>query len=204
MPADGRCGPAPGHRSLAAHRPESPPSAPPQPPGCGGCGGLVRHKPQPRQRAQLGDLLHMGYSQDKPETRSRKRFPWSAGVPVESSGGTPTRVVQSFREDSFSEANPALASENPELSAGRPGHGYREQAVPLAARPGGQDGRGPRRTARPAHCGFRAYLGCTPSRGACGHRQARTSRLHCGTIPRSPPGLALTTLATGSRGLRSR
>jgi hypothetical protein len=30
-------------------------------------------------------------------------------------------VVQSFREDSFSEANPALTSENPELSAERPG-----------------------------------------------------------------------------------
>ena len=40
----------------------------------------------------------------------------------------------------------------------------REQAVPLAARPGGEDGQGPRRTARPAHCGFRAYLGRTPSR----------------------------------------
>lgn len=71
-------------------------------------------------------------------------------------------MVQSFREDSFSEANPALTSENPKLSAEDLVNGFREQAVPLAARPGGEDGRGPRRTARPAHCGFRAYLGRTP------------------------------------------
>jgi hypothetical protein len=35
--------------------------------------------------------------------------------------GTPTWVVQSFREDSFSETNPALTSENLKLSAERPG-----------------------------------------------------------------------------------
>ena len=50
-------------------------------------------------------------------------------------------VVQSFREDSFSEANPALTSENPKLSAEDLVNGFREQAVPLAARPCGEDRR---------------------------------------------------------------
>src|ERR1035437_11124860 len=49
--------------------------------GLGGQGGRIRSS-QPG-RAQLG------YSQDKPETRSRKRFPWSAGVPVNRAGGLP-------------------------------------------------------------------------------------------------------------------
>ena len=34
-------------------------------------------------------LRDKGYSQDKPETRSRKRFPWSAGVPANRAGGLP-------------------------------------------------------------------------------------------------------------------
>ena len=42
----------------------------------------------------------MGYSQDKPETRSRKRFPGQRGcLRIERGGGAPTWVIQSFRED---------------------------------------------------------------------------------------------------------
>ena len=46
-----------------------------------------RHAP-PGARAVIEAAME-GYSQDKPETRSRKRFPWSAGGACESSGGLP-------------------------------------------------------------------------------------------------------------------
>src|SRR5207245_1170083 len=85
-----------------------------------------------------------------------------SGDACESSGGTPTWVVQSFREDPFSEANPALTSENPKLSARKTWSTASENRQSLwRPDPAARTGEGPRRTARPAHCGFRAYLGRT-------------------------------------------
>ena len=55
--------------------------------------------------------------------------PGQRGVPV-NRAGAPTWVVESFREDSFSEANPALTSENPKLSAERPGQRLQRTGSP--------------------------------------------------------------------------
>ena len=85
----------------------------------------------PPQGTPGTDGRWMGYSQDKPKTRSRKRFPWSAGVPANRAGGLPRGSSQSFREDSFSEANPALTSENPELSARKTWSTASENRQPL-------------------------------------------------------------------------
>ena len=58
----------------------------------------------------------LGYSQNKPETRSRKRLPWSAGVPVNRAGGLPRGWSR--------------ASENPKLSAERPGQRLQRTGSP--------------------------------------------------------------------------
>jgi hypothetical protein len=74
----------------------------------------------PAGGAGTGWMPHRGTAKISLKPAVGSVFPSQMGS-CESSGGTPTWVVQSFREDSFSEANPALTSENPELSAERPG-----------------------------------------------------------------------------------
>ena len=55
-----------------------------------------------------------------------------------------------FREDSFSEANPRSDFREPGAFGPKDlVNGFREQTASPAARPGAEDGRGPRRTARP-------------------------------------------------------
>jgi hypothetical protein len=70
----------------------------------------------PAGGAGTGWMPHRGTAKISLKPAVGSVFPSQMGS-CESSGGTPTWVVQSFREDSFSEANPALTSENPELSA---------------------------------------------------------------------------------------
>ena len=71
-------------------------------------------------------------------------------------------------------------------------NGFREQTASLAARPGAEDGRWPRRTARPTHCGFRAYFGRTPVRPDRGNGPAGLGRRSSG---RGMSGQAATPVA---------
>ena len=61
----------------------------------------------------------MGYSQDKPETRSRKRFPWSAGVPVNRAGGLPRGWSRASEKTRSLKPTPLWLQRTRELSAGR-------------------------------------------------------------------------------------
>jgi hypothetical protein len=70
--------------------------------------------------------------------------------------------------------------------------GFREQTASPAARPGAEDGRWPRRTARPTHCGFRAYFGRTPVRPDRGNGPAGLVRRSSG---RGMTGQAATPVA---------
>jgi hypothetical protein len=77
--------------------------------------------------------------------------------------GLPAVKACPHANDLFSEAKPALTSENPKLSAERPGQRLQRTGGPSGGQTRRRGRRGPRRTARPAHCGFRAYLGRTPA-----------------------------------------
>jgi hypothetical protein len=76
---------------------------------------LAKWKSAPKA-VEVETTAYEGYSQDKPETRSWRWSPWSAGVPVNRAGGLPRGWSR--------------ASENPKLSAERPGERLQRTGSP--------------------------------------------------------------------------
>src|SRR5271165_1882815 len=103
--------------------------------------GLAALEPDPR--APGAGVLLEGYGQDKPETRSWRCSPCSAGSASDRAAGPPKVETRASEKTRSPKPTPALTSENPELSARKTWSTASES--PSGDRTlGGAEGRGPR------------------------------------------------------------